>query len=78
VRSGYDDVTTFAIGDGVSVLLDLRHRAGLTQREVAILLGVPDRTYQRWEARETTPTPRHQRALARLYKVAIDELGFAE
>lgn len=60
----------------MSRLFDLRHSVGLTQHEVATLLGVFDRTYQRWEANEATPHPRHQKALARIYKVPVEELGF--
>jgi len=35
----------------------LRANARLTQREMADLAGVQLRTYQRWEAGETTPHP---------------------
>jgi transcriptional regulator with XRE-family HTH domain len=53
----------------------LRSSVGLTQEELARLLGVSLRTLSRWEKGETTPTLRNARRLARRLRVAVEELG---
>src|SRR5579864_7763018 len=47
--------------------LALRERAGLTQRELAALLGVSDRAIGRWEAGESYPGTHHLKQLIALY-----------
>src|SRR5262245_41621788 len=47
--------------------------AALAQR-----VGVGERTLRYWEAGVTLPTRRHQRALAREFGVAVDELGLLD
>jgi transcriptional regulator with XRE-family HTH domain len=48
-------------------ILLLRGRAGLTQRELAALLGISRPALQKWEAGEGYPTPTRLRALIALY-----------
>jgi transcriptional regulator with XRE-family HTH domain len=48
-------------------ILLLRGRSGLTQREVAALLGISRQALQKWEAAEGYPGPAHLEALIALY-----------
>jgi transcriptional regulator with XRE-family HTH domain len=56
----------------------LREARGLTQQELATLLGVGLRSIVRWESGDATPTPRNARKLARRLGVAVEELGLPE
>jgi transcriptional regulator with XRE-family HTH domain len=48
-------------------ILVLRGRVRLTQREVAVPLGVSERTIQKWEAGLGYPSPARLQALIALY-----------
>jgi putative transcriptional regulator len=56
-------------------LRDLRLARGLTQADLARLLGVSAYTVARWEAGEMVPTARNARRLARRLGVSVEELG---
>ena len=57
-------------------LRDLRKASGLTQRELALLLGVTETALRSWEAGRYEPSRRHQRAIAKRFGVEVDELTF--
>lgn len=50
-------------------LLDLRQAAGMSQRDVAIAVGVDRTTVARWEARTAPVADKHKLALAALFGV---------
>ena len=49
-------------------IVDLRERLGLTQKELAELLGCDTATVSRWECRRSTPLPAFAAALWKLYR----------
>ena len=53
-------------------LKELRQEAGLTQVQMAEILGIEGRTYQRLEITEVLPPARHLVALADYYNVSVD------
>ncbi len=55
-------------------LYDMRKRAGLSQRQVAQLVGVSDKAVSKWENGRAKPTTDTLRKLATLYRVSIEEL----
>jgi len=57
-------------------LRELRERASLTQRDLAILLGVTEKSVQRWETGVSIPRLRQQVKLAKRFGVEVDELTF--
>ena len=59
-------------------LRELREtRSGLTQTEVALLLGVRPAAVNRWEMGHARPSPRHSATLARLYRVEVEAIASA-
>jgi transcriptional regulator with XRE-family HTH domain len=56
----------------------LRERTGLTQADVAKLIGVQTSTVNRWERGHDVPTTANRRRLARLFKVPVAELEFGD
>jgi transcriptional regulator with XRE-family HTH domain len=60
----------------VATLRELRLAAGLTQQEVAERLGVTVSQVSRWE-RPDGPVPQrgNRQRMAKLYRVAVAELG---
>ena len=56
---------------------ELRRGSGLTQRELALLLGVTVTSLSAWERGVSVPHPRHQRALAKRFNVTVEDLGFS-
>jgi transcriptional regulator with XRE-family HTH domain len=56
----------------------LRVRAGLSQSDVADLVGVRQPTVSLWENGHSVPTPKAQRRLAELYGVTLSDLGLGE
>jgi transcriptional regulator with XRE-family HTH domain len=56
----------------------LRERAGLSQSDVAKLVGVQTATVSRWENDHDVPTLANRRRLARLFKVTLGELGLGD
>ena len=53
-------------------LKELRKEAGLTQNQVAEMIGVQGRNYQRLEITDALPPTRHLLALADYYNVSVD------
>ena len=63
--------------DYSKTMLKLRKRAGLTQREVAIALGITDQTVSNWENKARNPmlTPGQWLSLMRIYDCTPEELA---
>src|SRR5437870_1201805 len=59
----FEEARDYAFADQA---LALRERAGLTQRELAALLGVNERAIGRWEAGESYPGTHHLQQLIAL------------
>lgn len=55
-------------------LVELRKLRGLSQREVAEMIGTTERSYRRYENDEREPVLSSLIALARLYGVSTDYL----
>lgn len=53
---------------------EARQKAGLSQKYVAMTLGVAPPSVSNWESGKTQPTPENLKALAALYNVSIDYL----
>ncbi len=53
-----------------------RVNADLTQKDVAKLLKVSNKTVHSWESGVTSPSAKHIDALCELYKVQYDDLNF--
>jgi len=58
----------------VKNLKRLREKRGLTQREVAELVGVTPLTLSQWESDRATPTVENLMALADVFRVSMDFL----
>ena len=55
-------------------LYEKRRQAGLSQRQVAALLGMSDKAVSKWETGRAKPTTNTLRKLAALYEVSVEEL----
>lgn len=55
-------------------ILQARKAAGLSQKYVAMALGVAGPSVSNWESGKTQPTPENLRALADLCNVSVDYL----
>jgi transcriptional regulator with XRE-family HTH domain len=57
--------------------MNLRERAGLTQRQLAIGLGVTDQTVSNWETGRRTPTltPQQTLKLCQILGCTLEELA---
>ncbi len=55
-------------------LYELRKTAGLSQSQVARLIGVSDKAVSKWETGKAKPTTDSLRRLAALYQQSVDEL----
>lgn len=55
-------------------LYEKRRQAGLSQRQVAALLGMSDKAVSKWETGRAKPTTNALRKLAALYGVSVEEL----
>lgn len=55
-------------------LKELRKQVNLTQKQVAMHLGVVESCYANWEQGRTEPNIEMLRALAKLFNVTLDEL----
>lgn len=55
-------------------LYEKRKQAGLSQRQVAHLIGVSDKAVSKWENGRAKPTTDTLRKLAALYRVSVEEL----
>jgi transcriptional regulator with XRE-family HTH domain len=54
----------------------LRRRAGWSQQELADLLGVAKMTVSHWETGRNEPSARQLLALARVFALAAESIGF--
>jgi transcriptional regulator with XRE-family HTH domain len=59
-------------------LRELRQATGLSQSDVAKLVGVTVSTISRWEQGVNPPTQTHRRKLARVYRCTVEELGLGD
>jgi transcriptional regulator with XRE-family HTH domain len=59
-------------------LRELREKTGLSQSDVAKLVGVTVSTVSRWEQGANPPTQAHRRKLARVYRCQLEELGLGD
>ena len=59
-------------------LRELRRARGLSQEDLARLLGVSGYTVTRWEAGHMVPNARHARQLARRLGVSVDDLRLGD
>lgn len=58
-------------------LKELRKAKGVTQKQVALAMGVTERNYQRFEYGESKPNYENLLKLARYFQISLDELtGF--
>jgi transcriptional regulator with XRE-family HTH domain len=64
----------FVGGVSVNKIKEARQKAGLSQKYVAMTLGVAPPSVSNWESGKTQPTPENLKALAALYNVSIDYL----
>jgi len=55
-------------------IAEYRQKKGLTQKELAALMKVNERSVQRWESGERTPDIRTLQELAKIFKCKIDDL----
>ena len=55
-------------------IYEKRRLSGLSQSQVARLLGVTDKAVSKWENGKAKPTTETLRRMARLYKISIEEL----
>lgn len=59
------------IGDKI---LSLRKKEGITQEELAEMVGVSRQTISKWELDETSPDLKQAKKLSEIFKVSLDEL----
>lgn len=53
---------------------ETREGKGLSQKQVALEVGVKSPSVSNWESGKTTPTPENYIAMARLFNVSVDYL----
>ena len=53
---------------------ETREGKGLSQKQVALEVGVKSPSVSNWESGKTTPTPENYIAMARLFDVSVDYL----
>ena len=53
-------------------LRSLRKKQGLTQMDLALLLGVSDRAVSKWEKGLSSPTSKHIVFLAKVFNVSVE------
>ena len=53
-----------------------RINAGLSQKEVAQILKISNKTLHNWESGKTSPDAKYVDALCELYKVSYNDLNF--
>ncbi|MER0123211.1 helix-turn-helix transcriptional regulator [Streptococcus sp. ZJ100] len=54
----------------------LRARENLTQKEVAKLIGVTQKTWGNWEKGTTSPTVEKVQEIEKLFNVSYDDINF--
>lgn len=55
-------------------LRELRFRYGLTQNELAEIIGISQKSYSHWETQKTEPSFENLIKLADLFEVSLDYL----
>lgn len=55
-------------------LIELRKKSGLSQEELADLLGVSRQAISKWERAEASPDTSNLISLAKIYQISLDEL----
>ena len=55
-------------------LAEARKKSGLTQKDVADVLGISDSAVCQWETGQTFPRIHHLKKLAKLYRVDISDI----
>lgn len=60
----------------MKTIRELRTEAGMTQRDVASALNVTTATVYLWEQQQVEPRATQVRELAKLFKVAMDDIIF--
>lgn len=58
-------------------LIACRLQAGLTQKEVAVALGVKDTTVGSWENGKSSPSMEQGAALSELYRIPMESMDFS-
>lgn len=59
------------------LLRESRFKAGMTQSDLALRLGVQQQAVNRWENDRDRPRPEHVRVIARLFGLTAQEVGAA-
>ena len=67
----YQKVRTKSIGAAVTIE-QIREQQKLTQREFAYLLGITEKSVQRWESGSRQPSRRHREAIRKRFGVEVD------
>lgn len=55
-------------------ILELRKKKGLSQEELAEMIGVARQTISKWELGETSPDIKQSKELSKIFNVSLDEL----
>ena len=55
-------------------IMNLRKKNGLSQEELAEMIGVARQTISKWELGETSPDLKQSKELSKIFKVSLDEL----
>ena len=55
-------------------IMELRKKQGLSQEELAEIVGVARQTISKWELGETSPDIKQSKELSKIFKVSLDEL----
>ena len=55
-------------------IMELRKKRGLSQEELAEMIGVARQTISKWELGETSPDIKQSKELSKIFNVSLDEL----
>lgn len=63
------------VTDPIALNIRAKRRAlDITQRQLALDLGIPEMTVSRWELGKNEPSTPHLRALAKRFECTLDDL----